>query len=76
MMCSAFHHCIVYNPKGINTKGWCDQSSYKKFNLVIKLSKLYPFDPLIIFLFNFSKKNYFYYFPGLGLRKERKIVGF
>ena len=21
-MCNTFYHCIVYNPKDINTKGW------------------------------------------------------
>ena len=27
-MCSTFHHCIVYNPKGINTKGWLVYQSF------------------------------------------------
>ena len=28
IMCSTFHHCIVYNPKGINTKGWLVYQSF------------------------------------------------
>jgi len=27
-MCSIFHHCIVYNPKCINTKGWLVYQSF------------------------------------------------
>ena len=27
-MCSTFYHCIVYNPKGINTKGWLVYQSF------------------------------------------------
>jgi hypothetical protein len=28
IMCSTFHHYIVYNPKGINTKGWLVYQSF------------------------------------------------
>ena len=32
-MCSTFHHCIVYNPKCINTNGWL---FYQSFIIIIQ----------------------------------------
>jgi hypothetical protein len=44
----------------------------KKFILVLKLYKLYLFDPSIVFQFNFSTQVYFSYFLFLVQERERK----
>jgi len=59
-----------------------DQSNgfkvHTKFNLILKLYKLYIFGSSIFFLLKFGTKIYFYYFfPSLRDKREREreIVG-
>ena len=44
----------------------------KKFNLVLKLFKLYLFGPSIFLQFNFGMKACFYYFLVLNLRERER----
>jgi hypothetical protein len=58
------------------TNGWWFQSLHKKFNLVLKLYKLYIFSPSMFFQFNLGTKVYFCYFLVPDLREKREIKVF